>query len=381
MLKRKLFAKKAERATHVEAMEKALTDGDTATFEKEKAVVEGMNAEIENIEAVIAEKGRFDGAPEGPGAEPKTEKKVSGIEVMCKMIRREKLTDAEAASVQKALISGNDAVNGENNLVPADVQTEIRELRKSYPSAKELVNVIPVTELTGSTNFESGAPAGLTAFDDGDTITTETDPTFVKKTWTIGWYGKLIPISRILLKVAKGLMTYLNRWFVRNAVISENAKIFTVLKAGYNSGTPKAVAGWEALKESITVDLDPAALIDGVIVTNQSGFATLDKEVDADGRPVLQANPAEPTKKLFQGLPIVVFPNSQLANIDSTHFPIFYGCTKAGADFMEYDSLLFDTSEHFLFNKNQNCLRVIEGFDCISTDTSAYIYGSFTATA
>ena len=381
MLKRKLFAKKSERATHVEAMEKALTDGDTATFEKEKAVVEGMNAEIENIEAVIAEKGRFDGAPEVPGAEPKTEKKVSGIEVMCKMIRREKLTDDEAASVQKALITGADAVNGENNLVPVDVQTEIRELRKSYPSAKELVNVVPVQDLSGSTNFESGAPSGLTAFDDGDTIATETDPTFVKKSWAIAFYGKLIPISRILIKHAKGLMSYLNSWFVRNAVISENAKIFTVLKGGYNSGTPKDVPGWEALKESITVDLDPAVLNDGVIVTNQGGFATLDKEVDADGRPVLQPNPAEPTRKQFQGLDVIVFPTAQLANIDSTHFPIFYGSLKAAADFMEYDSLMFETSEHFLFNKNQTCLRVIEGFDCISTDTSAYIYGSFTATA
>jgi hypothetical protein len=41
--------------------------------------------------------------------------------------------------------------------------------------------------------------------------------------------------------------------------------------------------------------------------------------------------------------------------------------------------LEFNVSEHYFFGKNQNCLRVIEGFDVMSTDTGAYIYGSFTA--
>ena len=117
-----------------------------------------------------------------------------------------------------------------------------------------------------------------------------------------------------------------------------------------------------------------------MIATNQSGFACLDAEKDGNGRPILQPDPSEPTRKLFQGLPIKVYPNAQLPNIDGTHFPIIYGCTKAGVDFMEYQDLLIETSEHYLFNKNQNCMRVIEGFDIVPADTSAYIYGSLTAT-
>jgi HK97 family phage major capsid protein len=118
-----------------------------------------------------------------------------------------------------------------------------------------------------------------------------------------------------------------------------------------------------------------------VIITNQSGFAALDEEEDNDGRPVLQANPARPTEKLFQGLPVHVFPDAQLPNIDATHFPMIYGDTKAGLTFVEHKALEFALSEHANFNKNQNTLRVIEGFDTMSTDTSAYIYGSFSATA
>ena len=306
------------------------------------------------------------------------EEKANGFNLIAKLMHKKALSQVE----KEALISGTNSENGETYLVPEDVKTEINELRKSYVSAKTLVTVVPTDALAGSETYEAGAPAGLADFDDGDAIEEETGIKFVLKKFTIAWKGKLIPVSRILLGAAKAsLMNYLNRWFVKNAIISENTKIFETLKAGYNGGAPKALAGWKALKKSINVDLDPSCLFDAVIITNQSGFACLDEEEDKDGRPVLQANPARPTEKLFQGLPVKVFPDSHLPNIDATHFPVIYGATKAGATFVEHQNLEFAISEHFLFNKNQNCLRVIEGFDVMSTDTDAYIYGSFTASA
>lgn len=307
----------------------------------------------------------------------KTAKGVNGFNMITKMVQRTRLSEEES----KALVTGASDESGASYLVPDDVKAEINELRKTYISAKDLVTVETTDALAGSVNYEDGAPSGLIDFEDGEAIDEETGIKFVKKPFTIKWKGKLIPISRILQGAEKaGLMGYLNRWFVKNAIISENAAIFGALKAGYNDGTPKAVAGWKALKNSITKDLDPSCLIDGVIVTNQSGFACLDEEVDGDGRPILQENPANRTEKLFQGLPIRVYPDAQLANIDSTHFPMIYGSTKAGALFVEHQAVEFATSEHYLFNKRQNCLRVVEGFDVLSADTSAYVYGSFSAT-
>lgn len=376
---RKLYELKNSRALALKAAEQALNGGDNAVYEAKMAEVEAANRQIENVEKLLGEQGRYAQEPGLHGAEP-AKKSGNGFTALLKMLRGQNLAEDESQLMRKALISGTDAASGENYLVPEDVKTEIREMRKSYVSAKELVNVIPVDTLSGSTVFESGTPAGLTDFDDGDAIADEANPTFVQKKWTIGWRGKLIAISRILGNASAGLKAYLNRWFVRSAIITENKKIFTTLKAGYNSGTPKAVAGWEALKASIAKDLDPSCLIDGVIVTNQAGFACLDAEMDGNGRPILQPDPSEPTRKLFQGLPVKVFPDAQLANIDATHFPVIYGDTKAGVDFMDYQELLLEVSEHYLFNKNQNCMRVTEGFDVVSTDTSAYIYGSLTAT-
>lgn len=355
---------------------KGYTEGESKDIAKAQAILEEIK-ELQKELDVLAELEQVNKGNVPTDPVPGAEKKANGFQMLAKMLHGKRLDEVE----KTALVSGANAENGETYLVPDDVRAEINELRKSYVSAKSLVTVETTDALAGSVTYEAGVPAGLADFDDGDAIAEETGVKFVLKRFTIAWKGKIIPVSRILLGAAKAsLMNYLNRWFVRNAVISENAKIFGALKAGYNEGAPKAVAGWEALKKSITVDLDPSCLINGVIATNQSGFACLDAEKDADGRPVLQPNPARPTEKLFQGLPVHVFPDAQLPNVDATHFPMIYGDTKAGATFVEHQNLEFTVSEHFLFNKNQNCLRVIEGFDVMSTDTGAYIYGSFSAT-
>lgn len=307
-----------------------------------------------------------------PDNSAEEEKKTDGFNVISKMLRKKSLTETE-----KALITGTNAANGEGYLIPEDVDLAIRELRKTYVSAKDIVSVIPTDTLSGSFNFESGTPAGLTALTDGGDIDTTGDPTFARKAFAIGLYAKLIPISNVLKGVEKaGLMSYINRWFIRNAIISENAAIFAALK---KDKTPKALVGWKQLKSSINKDLDPSALIDGVIVTNQTGFDVLDSELDGQGRPILTNDISNPTVKRFNGLPIKVFPDAQLANV-SGKAPIFYGSLNAGAYFIEKGGLEFAVSEDYLFGKNQTALRVIEGFDVIQADTDAYIYGTISAT-
>lgn len=331
--------------------------------------VDALQKEFELLDRL--EKAGKEGVPTDP-VPPAT---VDGVALMTKMIGKKALNEREKA----ALITGENAAAGENYLVPEDAKTKINELRRSFVSARELVTVETTTALSGSAVYEAGTPSGLTDFEDGEAIGEEDDIKFENKRFDIKWKGKLFPISRILQGAEKGgLMAYIKRFFIKNATVSENKSIFNTLKEGY--GEVKAVAGWEALKKSIATDLDPSCLIEGVIATNQNGFAALDAEKDENGRPILQPDPADPTKKIFQGLPIKVYPNAQLPDIDATHHPIFYGDTKAGATMVVHKNLEFAVSDHFYFNKNQTCMRVIEGYDTMSTDTEAYIYGSFSAT-
>lgn len=347
---------------------------------KEAQELLDKGGKAEETKAVLAEikdlQGQYEIAKELYDAEKaavpeKTEPegKEDGFAVIAKMLRKKSLTEAE-----NALISGGNATDGENYLIPEDVDVAIRELRKKYVSAKSLLTNMSTESLAGSFVFESGAPVGLTGFDDGDDIPLESNPTFVQKKFAISFMGKLIPISNILRGAEKaGLMQYINNWFVKNAILSENNKIFTALKTGKSV---KALKGLQALKSSMNKDLDPSVLYDAVIVTNQTGFDAMGSETDAIGRPMLTPSIADPTRMTFDGIPIEVFPDAHLANV-SSKAPIFYGSLKAGGYYIEKMGLEFAVSEHALFGKNQTALRVIEGFDVIQADTDAYIYGTY----
>lgn len=83
----------------------------------------------------------------------------------------------------------------------------------------------------------------------------------------------------------------------KNAVISENAKIFGVLKTLGTSENPKSLKGLAALKSSLNKDLDPDALIGAVIVTNQTGFDLMDSETGAVGNPIVKGKLRRPDHK------------------------------------------------------------------------------------
>lgn len=251
-----------------------------------------------------------------------------------------------------------------------------RNLEKTYVSAKDLVTVIPTTSLSGSFVYEKSAPQGLVSFDDGDDITEETDPQFEQRKWTITHKGKIFPVSNVLMHSEKsGLTAYLNNWFVKNAIISENKDIFDTLKDGQ---AVKTIKGLDGLKSALNKDLDPSALIGAVIVTNQTGFDIMDREKDDVGRPLLNVDYANPTRKLFQGLQIVVFPDAQLPNV-TDKAPIFFGNLKAGCNFIDKAGYQFAMSEHVNFGKNMTIMRVIESYDVVQGDKTAYCYGTLEA--
>mgnify|MGYP001078254294 CR=1 FL=1 len=329
-----------------------------------------------NVEQGLEQVEKTAAAADIPAKVPENKEKnmVNGFKIIAKMLKKQHLTNEEkdAISLEKALISGDNAVNGENHLIPEDIHTAITEFRKTYMSAKDYVSVIPTSTLSGSFTFEAGEPTGLIAFEDGGRISTGKEPTFSTVDYKIKHYGEIMPVSNILKdNEAGGLMAYLNRWFVRDSIITENGKIFDTLK---KDKTPKALSGWQALKHSINTDVAADYWIDGIIITNQSGFAYLDDSVDASGRPILSDDVKEATKKRFNGLSVIVFPDAQLPDVEGKH-PVFYGSLKAGCWFIERKILEFAVSEHIFFCENQTALRVMESFDVISADKNAYQYG------
>ena len=329
-------------------------------------------AEAARNEVAITNLETAENIQKGGKAIPVSAQMGNGFNIVANAIKTGKFVN----ELGQPLFTGG--LNGENYLLPEDVKLAINESKKEWLSAKDIVTVESTFALKGSVNYGKDPSGGLIAFDDGSEIDSSILPQFEQKTFTIAWYGAIIPVSQILTGAEQaGLMQFINIWFVRRSIITENTKIFATLKAGYNGGTAKTLADEGALRTSINTDLDPAYTKSAgmVVVTNQDGFNYLDTLKEQDGGYILQPSVKDPTQKTYKGYTLKVYSNTQLPSTGNK-IPFIYGDTKSGATFKEYENYFFDTDggKGMGFTKNQVLLKVIEGFDVITTDKDAYIY-------
>src|SRR5699024_4588442 len=187
----------------------------------------------------------------------------------------------------------------------------IYELKRSYKSAKDLTNVMQVSTLSGSYAAEDGTLTELVNFDEDNACLDDTDsPKFKQVEWKVNAYGAIVPISNTFRQDEDGgFMAYLNRYFAKRAILTENNKIFGALKDGK---TAKKVSNVDAIKTALNKDLDPSIADNAVVVVNQTAFDVLDRAKDENGRYLLQDNPTQETPKALKGKPVHVFSDEQL---------------------------------------------------------------------
>lgn len=346
------------------------------------------SAAIAEAQEILAEynneKALYDFEKQGVPDEgnPLAGEKASGFSAMAKMVMRRQLSDAETALIKPgvenaALVTGGEA--GENYLVPEDIDNTIREYRQSYTELKQLATLIPTYALSGAETFAKKDSGKLSTITDGSDLSTAGGMSFEQKKWSIDFYGDIFPVSNILIGAEKaGLMSYINRFFIRRAINTENDSILTTLKAGK---TATAVTNLLGLRKQKNTKLDPAYINQNtVIITNQTGFDRMDSEVDNNGRPMLSTNLANPTQKLFDGHRIIVLSDSALPEV-SGKSPVYVGDMASALYFIEYQKLLFASSEHVYFASNKTALRVMEGYALLKADADAYLYLTLGAAA
>lgn len=310
--------------------------------------------------------------------ENNTKQTANALRAIIKASMGKPLTQVENALLVPA--SGN-GTNGEGYLLPQDIRTMIVGKIRQYKSFRDVLGYIPTTTLTGSFPVEDFETlTELVDFTDGTDGTEPTDIKFKNVSYSLKEKGAILKLSNTLLKMTDNdLIAYIANAFAKKAVITENKMAITALQAGK---TLKQVADWKALKKSINVDLDEGVKYGTVVVVNQDGWDVLDSAVDTQGRPILQANPANPTQKLFMGYPVHVFSNALLPTTGTTtkKSPIFYGNLSEAVCFVDNGAYSFATSEHAGFTSNTTIARVIEYVDVAKVDASdkIYIAGEFT---
>ena len=316
--------------------------------------------------------------------EKEEEKRYS--EAFFKAFRRKKLSaeDREILTVRNALSeTGGDPEGADGGfLVPQDIQTRINEFKRSLPSLERFVNVVPVTTLSGSRVFEKVADMTPLANITEDTADLDAmdNPTFEQVTYSIKKYAGWLPVPNDLIKdTDQNIIAYLTKWIGKKSVVTRNTLILAILQAL----TPDEFDDYNGIKKALNVDLDAMLSAGAIILTNQWGFHYLDTLEDGSGKPILQVDITQPSRKLFAGKPLEVVPNSVLANDDGNLAPIFIGNVAELVTMFERQGHQIDSTNigGTAFRKDRTELRVIEREDVKAVDDEAVIYGQIDVTA
>lgn len=246
----------------------------------------------------------------------------------------------EKITIQAALSSTTDADGG--LLIPKDQETQVIELARDYSSLRDLVNVEPVSTLTGTRVIEvEGEYTPFAEVTEGSKLSDIENGQFKAIAYSCKTYGGILPIPNNLLKDNKGnLLQHVNKWFAKKKVATENKVIVDVI----NTFNKTVMTGIDDIKTAINVTLDPAISVNAIVVTNQTGFNELDKMKDTDGNYLLQPDPTKPTQKLLKGREVKVYPDKVLAN-DTTKAPIIIGNFKKAITLFDRELLAIKSTD------------------------------------
>ena len=303
-------------------------------------------------------------------------KKTETRTALVKFLQGKKLSKEERDVLVETTTPGEDQ-NSVAVIIPQDIYTEINELKRQYKPLKQFVDVQPTSTTSGSFVYENGDT--IEPFVD---ITEATEigelmsPTLKQQKFAITDKGGILPISNTLLADEKGgLVKYINKWLARKSVVTDNRKILSILKV---NGIQLNASTHAEIKSAINTKLDPELLAGTVIITNQNGFDIMDQWVDATGKPILQPNPTDPTKKMLSGINIEVYANTNIPDEDGAS-PVYIGNLEEAIKFMDREEMALAVSKEAGFTKNLTLIRAIQRDDVVTKDTKSYLNIKLTA--
>lgn len=302
-------------------------------------------------------------------------------------VSRRKMDDTDRQIIQDAMKENSDPDGGLT--VPQDIQTRIKELRRSDDNLEQYVNVEPVKTMSGSRVIEKEADTTAWPEIDENGEFTEVDtPQFAKIAYTITKKGgKMLCSLELLADTAENILAYLMKWIAKKTRATRNAKILACVDK-ITTGKEVAVADLDGLKDIFNVVLDPAIAVSSSVWTNQDGFNWLDKLKDKDGNYVMQPDPTNKTRQLLFGKYAVhVLSNKVLktavdASKNTNKYPLICGDLSEAVTLFDREFMTIESSKEAgnAWDKDQLAVKVRDRFDVQPVDTAAIIKGQITVT-
>ncbi|MEB8717549.1 phage major capsid protein, partial [Bacillus cereus] len=268
-------------------------------------------------------------------------------EVFMKAIRGQNLSHEEASVMQeyKAALSENTGKDG-GYIVPEDITTTINQLKQTVDNLEQYVNVQPVSTNKGARTLEKRAAstpfAPLSEYGNPNAMQEIASPQFDRLPYVIEDYAGFLPVPNDLLNdTDQALEAYLRQWIAKKSIATRNYLILQEI----NKLTKVDLKDYKGIKTALNVTLDPAFSAVANIITNQDGFNYLDQLEDKDGRPLLQPDPTNPTRKLLSGKPVIVLSNKTIATDKDGKAPFIIGDLKEAVVLWDRQQLSLDMTK------------------------------------
>lgn len=303
-------------------------------------------------------------------------------EVFMKAIRGQNLSHEEASVMQeyKAALSENSGKDG-GYIVPEDITTTINQLKQTVDSLEQYVNVQPVSTNKGARTLEKRAAstpfAPLSEYGKPNAMQEIASPEFDRLSYAIEDYAGFLPVPNDLLDdTDQALESYLRQWIAKKSIATRNYLILQEI----NKLTKVDLKDYNGLKTTLNVTLDPIFAGAANIFTNQDGFNYLDQLEDKNGRPLLQPDPTNPTRKLFSGKPVIILSNKTIATDKDGKAPFIVGDLKEAVILWDRKQLSIDMTKEGgnAWRTNTSEFRAIEREDVTLWDQEAVVYGQIT---
>lgn len=313
------------------------------------------------------------------GKEDSKEVENSFINAIKAGLLKQQVSEKDMRILSNSMKEGTDADGGLT--VPKDIQTSIKELRRSQDALENYVNVEKVSTLSGSRVIEKYAEH--TPFDNVEEESEFPDvstPQFENIPYKIKKKGGILKVTRELLQdTAENILSYLRRWIAKKSKATRNALIINKINEMTN-GKEVAITGVDDIKKIFNVNLDPDIASGSIIITNQDGFNWLDTQKDATGNYILQSDPTQRTKELLFGkYPIVKMSNKTLKTT-AKKVPFICGDLKEAITLFDRENMSIEISTEAgdLWKKDQTGIKVRERLDIQAVDSEAIVKGQIT---
>nr|WP_245835692.1 phage major capsid protein [Virgibacillus ndiopensis] len=345
-----------------------------------------LQADFQGL-GIIPEPNNNGGQLPGEPQEPKQKSEYKAV--FFKALRGHKLNEDEMSTLSefKAALSEGTGEDG-GYIVPEDITTTINELKNTVDNLEQYVTVEPVKTNKGARTLERRADstpfAPLSEYGDPNAMAEINSPKFDRLEYAIEDYAGFLPVPNDLLAdTDQALESYLRKWLAKKSKATRNSLILAVL----NALTKKTFADYKGIKTAINVDLDPAHAQVAKIFTNQDGFNYLDQLEDNNGKPLLQEDPQDPTRKLLSGRQIVVLSNKTIATVvdvtaGTSMAPFIVGDLKEAIVLWDRQQMSVEMTKvgGNSWRTNTTEFRAIEREDVGDWDPEAVVYGQIDIT-